>query len=76
MNIARLTLLSMSCAAAAACSATKPVVSDFCQLVRPHVMSEATIGVLQTQPADLDWVADTLKTRRCLCTDQQDGCPE
>lgn len=62
--------------ASSGCSATKPVVSDFCQLVRPHVMSEATIGVLQTQPADLDWVADTLKTRRCLCTDQQDGCPE
>jgi len=39
-------------------------------------MSEETIEVLQTQPADLDWVSDILKQRRCLCTDQQDGCPE
>ena len=26
--------------------------------------------------ADLDWIADTLKTRRCLCGEDRLGCPE
>lgn len=54
--------------------------SEICQLVAPHTFAPMTMGFFQVNAvvpevrADLDWIADTLKTRRCLCGEDRDGC--
>jgi hypothetical protein len=68
----------------------KPELSEICVLIEPHRFAPATLGFFgdnRADPgvvADLDWIADVAKLRRCLCdsvaadrdgTAAQDGCP-
>jgi hypothetical protein len=56
--------------------------SELCGLVAPHGFAEATIEFLRAHAAeagvaaDRRWIADVLKTRRCLCGADKTGCPE
>ena len=69
---------------------TKPELSEICVLVEPHRFADATLGFFganRDDPgvvADLDWIADVSKLRRCLCdpaaanqdgTNRENGCP-
>ena len=60
-------------------SASKPA-PELCLLVAPHQFSEASIDFYGSDDpaiaADRDWIADVLKSRRCLCGEDKTGCPE
>jgi hypothetical protein len=68
----------------------KPELSEICTVIEPHHFADATLGFFGANRhdpavvADLDWIADVAKVRRCLCdpvaadqdgTDRQDWCP-
>ena len=60
-----------------------PPQAEFCQLVPPHEFSKETSEFFSLMAwanpgvkADLDYLADLTKTRRCLCGGAQDGCPK
>lgn len=88
-SIAALTMLLTSCAAPATDVTLPPQdASELCTLVEPHMFAPSTIeffDMTRNDPlvaSDLDWIADVLKIRRCLCAprsasrdDRQEGCP-
>ncbi|MDZ4737679.1 MAG: hypothetical protein SGJ07_15155 [Rhodospirillaceae bacterium] len=62
--------------------------NELCALVEPHMFAPATIEFFDSArddplvASDLDWIADVVKMRRCLCTprsvaadERQTGCP-
>lgn len=75
-------MLLASCAAATRPEVAPPDSNEFCSLVPPHQFSEGTLGFFDVAArvdpaveADLDWITDISKKQRCLCTEDQVGCP-
>ena len=60
---------------------SEPEHSELCVLIEPHVFSPGTLGFFGTVAprdpgvaSDLDWIVDVFKARRCLCTEDRQGC--
>jgi hypothetical protein len=62
----------------------KPEHSELCVLIAPHSFADATLGFFDDNRhdpgvvADLDWIGDVAKVRRCLCSTEpaaRVGCP-
>ena len=85
-KLARLVAAGAMVALLAGCAPVLPPPQpEFCQLVGPHQFSnliQETLRIgakVMKDPdvaADLDYLTDLSKTRRCLCGGAQDGCPE